>query len=243
MRTVEIFWTGGYDSSFRVLQLSRCPVRIKPYYLSDGRRSEPNELAAIAGITELLKAKPETQCEFLPLEILTKSDRKKVDAVSEAYARLRSRDHIGSQYEWLGWFATEHEGIEISVHEQAIALIRKYGALKRVSDEVTGDHHVIDRERSEADIVAVFGNYRFPLAEYTKLKMRECYAAMGAEDVMALTWFCYRPKGGKPCGTCHPCQCTIEEGLAGRFTGAALARYRLKRTGKRLLKAISIRRR
>ena len=43
---VEIFWTGGYDSTFRVVQLSRMDVVIRPYYLSDNRIAESYEISA-----------------------------------------------------------------------------------------------------------------------------------------------------------------------------------------------------
>ena len=39
MKKVKVLWTGGFDSTFRVTQLSRMDVEIEPYYLSDGRLS------------------------------------------------------------------------------------------------------------------------------------------------------------------------------------------------------------
>ena len=53
-KIVEIFWTGGFDSTFRIVQLSRCNVTIQPYYISDNRKSEKNELKAIEQITNIL---------------------------------------------------------------------------------------------------------------------------------------------------------------------------------------------
>ena len=43
----EVMWTGGFDSTFRICQLSRMDVVITPYYLCNNRPSEPNELNAI----------------------------------------------------------------------------------------------------------------------------------------------------------------------------------------------------
>lgn len=37
---INVLWTGGYDSSFRMVQLSKSNVMIQPYYLSDKRKCE-----------------------------------------------------------------------------------------------------------------------------------------------------------------------------------------------------------
>lgn len=38
-RIVNILWTGGLDSSFRVIELSQMEVIIQPYYIIDPVRS------------------------------------------------------------------------------------------------------------------------------------------------------------------------------------------------------------
>lgn len=77
MKTIEIFWTGGFDSTFRVVQLSRYPINLQPVYCSgvarDIRKSECYELRAIKQITSLLREKKETQSTILPLKILYNS--------------------------------------------------------------------------------------------------------------------------------------------------------------------------
>lgn len=74
MKTYEIFWTGGFDSTLRVVQLSRLPIRIQPVYCtgvaSDIRKSEFYELRAIKQISELLKSKSETKADILSLKIV-----------------------------------------------------------------------------------------------------------------------------------------------------------------------------
>ena len=74
METYEIFWTGGFDSTFRIVQLSRLPIKLQPVYCtgvaSDIRKSEFYELRAIKQISALLRTKPETKAEILPLKIV-----------------------------------------------------------------------------------------------------------------------------------------------------------------------------
>ena len=228
-KTVEVLWTGGYDSSFRIAQLSRRDVVIRPYYSSGGRQSEARELEAIETISGMLRANPQTRCELLPLEYVPKSACKLDPEVSAAFHRLRQREVLGTQYERLGAFALEHHGIEMSIHKHGriVDLIDKYGAFIRISDEAIGDYYVIDPEKTDRDLTTVFGNCHFPLVDYAKLDMKEEYARLGLNDVMAETWFCHTPIHGRPCGICTPCVCAIQEGMGARFTKTALIRYAL----------------
>lgn len=182
------------------------------------------ELKAIDQITNILKNDIRTKAEILPLKIINKTDRNQNQEVSEAYQRLLKKDFIGSQYDWLGVFALEHRGIELCVHkdDKAINIIEKYGCLKKESD-----YYTLDQEKSDPDLNIVFGNYHFPLADLTKLQMKQWYIENEYASVMNETWFCYQPLNGKPCGLCNPCKYTIEEGLSNRFTKTALLRYYL----------------
>ena len=177
--TVSVFWTGGYDSTFRICQLSRENVTIDPYYLSDNRAAEKMELQAIDNIREKLLDDPATKAAINPLIYVPADARHKDSRVARAFHRLVTSDFMGSQYEWLGAFALEHPGIEMSVHkdDKAIALILKYGALAPENTPY-GTCYAVDRDRSSEDIVVLFGSQRFPLADYTKLRMKREYAQM-----------------------------------------------------------------
>ena len=243
---VKILWTGGYDSSFRIVQLSMRPVEIQPYYVSDNRETEQAELLAIKKITTILKQKPTTACRFLPLQIVNMNQRMVNHQISKSYKNLRktdfiatlserlgifSRKHvIGTQYEWLGIFSKQHPAIELSIHEddKAVHLIKQHGSFKLISDEFIGEYAVIDKSKSSADINNVFGNFRFPIVNYTKSQMKEEYRKYGCDDIKDITWFCYSPINSKACGFCNPCIYSIEEGMAERFSLAAMKRYNYK---------------
>ncbi len=229
-KVVEILWTGGYDSTFRVVMLSRFDIVIQPYYISDKRESEKYELEAIKKITDILTADSNTKCEFRPICIIDVSQRKEIPEITDTYRRILKTDFIGRQYDFLACFATEHKGIELSVHEddKAILLINKYGKLNKVTDDTYGDYYVLDEQNTRKDIYTLFKDFHFPLVYYTKLQMKDYYIKNGYKDVMDLTWFCYTPVNGKPCGTCNPCCYTIEEGMSERFDKKALGRYKRK---------------
>lgn len=231
-RIIEILWTGGFDSTFRVLQLSRLPVVIQPFYLPDGREIQNIELSTIRKITDMLCQKKETKAEIRPVQVVQLKKEELSPEIVEAYGNVLKKDWLGTQYMYIGTFAREHQGIELSIHHEAIELIRKYAELRKISDELIGDYYEVDPLNAGKDILTIFQNCHFPLADYTKLSMSKIYRKWGCEDVMNTTWFCHYPVKGKPCGTCNPCQCTIREGLSERFTRKALFRfYMLPLTG------------
>lgn len=228
-KTVKILWTGGYDSTYRVMELSRLDLNIQPYYLSDNRQSEKYELDSISKIMKKLQEHAGTCCSILPLIIIGKKDRDESLSISSAYKRIYKKIFFGSQYEWLACFAKENKGIELSIHQddKAMEIIEKCGGLVQVNMEVVGENYILDTSQSNEDMVLIFGDFMFPLAYKTKLDMKEDYINWGYEDIMNDTWFCHTPHDGKPCGICNPCKYTIEEGLKERFTKKALIRYRV----------------
>lgn len=95
MKTYNVCWSGGIDSTFIVTQLSQFPVAIRPFYIRGQtfRQSEPQELEAIKAIRELLLADSRTKAELLPLTIIEKDDprikdREIVNAHRRIYMRL-----------------------------------------------------------------------------------------------------------------------------------------------------------
>ncbi len=225
-KEIEVLWTGGFDSSFRVCQLSRMDVIITPYYLCNNRPSEPNELNAINTIRTKLMNDPRTKATINPLVYVPVESRKTNEAVSDAYLKLRKVDYLGTQYDFLGVFALDHEGIEISIQDggNAKAFIQKHGTIKKVEDEY-GGYYILDKENSEPECYDLFGHYHFPVIGYTKKQMKEMFIKMGLEDIIDDTWFCFVPINGKPCGICNPCRYAIEQGMIERFSDAAIRRY------------------
>lgn len=95
MKTYNICWSGGLDSTFVVTQLSQYPVTIRPFYIKGQtfRQSESQELEGLKAIRELLLADSRTKAELLPLMIIEKDDprikdREIVNAHRRVYMRL-----------------------------------------------------------------------------------------------------------------------------------------------------------
>ncbi len=96
---VNILWTGGLDSTFRIVQLSMMDADIQPYYIIDKRNSEKHELKAISYIQKEIEKHPATKGNILPLKKYKVSDLEEDKQVYDAYRRLFERHSIGSQYE------------------------------------------------------------------------------------------------------------------------------------------------
>jgi hypothetical protein len=229
---VNILWTGGFDSSFRMVQLSKLDVTVQPYYLSDKKRhSEQNELNAISAITIDIKKHPDTKGIILPLIKLKVSEIEKDSEISQAYERLRKITLIGPQYDWLARFAKMKQGLELCLEKgestRARNCILKYGSLKNIIENQIS-YCIINEEESAIDLLKVFGSFHFPLPlfEITKVEMQEEYKKMGFEETMYKTWFCHRPVNNEPCGICNPCKSVIEECMTFRLSPAGLKRFK-----------------
>ena len=271
MELYEIFWTGGFDSSYRVAYLSRFPIMIQPVYCTgvakDIRKSEKYELNAIKEITKLLNSKEETKAKILPLKIVysPKNPPKERDKdfiyeelvhnhdVAKAFRRIYismmepRRDqlstkrgvlnavnldlYIDSQYQWLAAYANSRpKPVEVGITARYV---------KKFMDAIGGGYSIVevdngffkqyamDKSKCESeDGFTIFGNFAFSFYNAAlKPEIVEEYKKLNCEDVMNLTWFCYDPIDGKPCGQCWTCVHTYRDGITNRFSKEALQRY------------------
>lgn len=230
---VNILWTGGFDSSYRMLQLSKLDVTIQPYYLCDNRRSEQLELNAISAITDDIRLHPDTKCKIHPLITLKVENIEPNVEITDAFYRLQKLTAIGSQYDWLSRFARSCEGLELGLEcsesGRAYKCILKNGKIKKIIDGNIA-YCIVDEARSDPDMFKVFGNFRYPLPlfELTKTEILEEYRKLGFSATIDKTWFCHTPVRNKACGVCNPCKSAISEGLTFRFTAKALGRYKIE---------------
>ena len=228
---INILWTGGFDSTLRMLQLSKMEVEIQPYYLIDKRKSEKKELETISKILPDIVNHPQTRCTILPLIKFKVADLKPDIELSEAYQRLHANHLIGIQLDWLGRFAKQVPGIELSVEKSLLGhtynCITQNGSLTRIKEPKHG-YYVVDKKKSHPDLIKVFGNFHFPdlLFENTKMQMIDLYRELGFEHVILKTWFCHTPIKNKPCGVCIPCKAVMLEGLSFRLPPFAIRRYK-----------------
>lgn len=222
MGAVNVLWTAGWDSTFRVadLLLNQNAV-VRPWYAVDRhRRSAVTELATQDRIrTSLAQLDPGTAEKLLPTEIVEVEDVPPVPEISKAFQQLRSMRFLGDQYEWLARLAEHRQlTLELSIH-------RDDRARDALAGEVAydgGTYRLVSHPGDPA--LEVFRRFRFPLFDTTKLDMENAARDNGFSGVMEQTWFCHSPLRGQPCGYCNPCRYTRDEGLGRRVPPRTLRR-------------------
>lgn len=229
-KQINILWTGGLDSTYRVLELSMQDVTIQPYYLASVNPSTDREIQTIRELTEALKRRNETKCELLPVKVIDGETIASNEAIYHAWERLYEKTQLGSQYEFIARFAAQHNlilelGIEKDPKESTIQRCLDLNGGAVVKDGCVMAH--CDME----DMRLLFSNMRFPLPLFEMTKQDEIakYKEWHAEEILSMIWFCYHPVNGKPCGLCDPCKTYIEVGLGSMIPRKRLVLYYIRK--------------
>jgi hypothetical protein len=210
--TVRLLWTGGWDSTFRLLTLISEPdCIVQPYYVID--RSRPSlsiELDTIEKIIQVCRVPGRFPGTVLQPIIANKDDISPNSEIEERYKSLFSKKvTLADQYEWLSRYAAE-EGLTnlelcITSNCRISSIVENYcgESSKNLRNDVPDD-------------VLMFKYFSFPLARINKNQMKQISSDRGFDDIMNMTWFCQ--KNSKwPCGSCNSCHAAITGGLAHRI--------------------------
>ena len=229
-KIVEILWTGGWDSTFRMVELSRMDVRVKPIYLhGDNRLSEVYERRAMDDILKALRRREETIAEILDVEDVNIADIPANKEITDAYNVLHKDTGLGSQHEYLARFAAIHPGIELG-HELGVSqeghLTKALNKWCHMEPNPEGSGYIFVKEKSTREGNLVLGNFTYSIMDKTEKDMAELIKEWGYDDIMCMTWFCHSPINGSPCGVCHPCQVKLGSGMDFLLPYSAVRRNR-----------------
>lgn len=221
--TVNLLWTGGWDSTFQLLRLLLIHGRhVNPFYLQDATRpSTAIEIQTMDRIRDrLASVYPQTRQLLAPTRLFKVSELAEDHEINSAFRASVKQAFMGSQYAWLARFCRQQHitDMELCIHrdDKAHAAIEQYV----VEDVAPGGYRTyrFDPQYSHTGQYTLFGGFSFPLFEMSKLDMAAVNDERGWKDLMHMTWFCHRPgKDQQPCGRCNPCLYTIEEGLGWRI--------------------------
>jgi 7-cyano-7-deazaguanine synthase len=229
MPIINLLWTGGLDSTFRLCHLSHYAVTVQPYYITEKRKSMKNEIRAMDKIRTLLSKNCNKEFSILPT-IYVDRDTIAADAeLTQSWNVLHDKYVIGSQYEYIARFAKQQGiklevGIEFSPRSKAATALKSEGGLARCNYLINsimckwGGYLHLDATQASIDMINIFGNMQFPelLFSIDKLEEIRLMREWGLNEVVMTTWFCHNPVLGKPCGRCNPCRDALNEGLAWR---------------------------
>lgn len=219
---INLFWTGGWDSTYELLNLLLIHKKtVQPFYLIDAKRPS---LRAEIKTMNLLKSEinsgfPHTDELLLTTKYFSISDIPENPKLSDSYNNIRARTFIGEQYEWLARFCVwkEVSEIELAIHIDDTA----HKAIKGCTELLKDDHRKFFKLNPSCDVHLknIFQYYSFPILDMSKIDMKEMSEEKGWNEMMFNTWFCHKPtKNMKPCGLCNPCKYTVDEGLGLRVS-------------------------
>ncbi len=216
--TVTLLWTGGWDSTFRLLQLLHdTDARIQPLYLVDEERnSTPREIGVMRRIREMIEDEMSEEAErLLPTDYGSYRATRMEPHHREKWEALKERGRVGLQYPILASYA-EHNDIdrmELSI-EATTGSASILESVVKQRDTPAGPLHELPPSMDGEE--TLFRHFTFPLLDYTKLDMRREAERREWMPIMEQTWFCHTPIWGLPCGNCHPCRIARKEGMQHR---------------------------
>jgi hypothetical protein len=227
---VNLLWTGGWDSTFRLLQTTVCNAStVQPYYVIDHERQSLRcEFVAMAAIKDSVARQfPAARERILPTLIYELCEIPQSEAIAASRKSLLQESFIGGQYEWLARLAQwQHiPRLELAVHQDDRAHAFIEGLVER---DPSGAFAVSSESTNPA--ATLFRDFVFPILDITKLDMASVAEEYGFTDILEQTWFCHYPDArSRPCGSCRPCRSTIQEGLARRIPVANRIKSRIFR--------------
>ncbi|TDT39475.1 queuosine biosynthesis protein QueC [Halospina denitrificans] len=209
---MDVLWTGGWDSTFRILQHLFEGRDVKPHYILDpGRPSTKREIKAMKDLREQFNADHRLGGRLHETRMVKKCSFPEDARIREAYQDLIRIRYIGEQYKWIAEYCKYFDLRRIEVSVLNNPLILKY--------------HI----NKEYPFSVIFSYFEFPLINYSKTDMKEWCEENGFMGIMELTWFCHTPrKSGMPCGVCHPCITVMKEGMSGRMPFSSKIHYHLR---------------
>lgn len=222
---VKLFWSGGWDSTFRLLQLVLTDKKVvQPYYLIDPKRKSLRlELKARREImNRLAREHPEARTLILPTIFYEVGEILPDKELAKAYSEHRKTKRCESQYLWQAEYCKQFglQDVEMAAERdehEVTELERRYFGRYVEGTGKPGEYRIAKAYMTEP-IYKLFGWYTFPIYDLSRQDMEQEAARQGWLETMQLTWFCQSPvKGRYPCGTCLPCQQAIKKGQGRRI--------------------------
>ena len=194
---INVFWTGGLDSTYLVVKLLSMGITVQPYYIIDSeRKSLKKELSAIERISECINRCSTMKGDLLPAIIIRKECIKTYPDITNLVVgvMMEQRGKVVHTLEGKDLVKQELNGLEVFT-----------------TKELLGLNH---------DAFVLYENILFPTLLVGKKKTEEWEELhqLGFGDVAEMTWFCHHPILGMTCGHCNPCQDALNEGIAFRVS-------------------------
>jgi hypothetical protein len=226
---IHLFWTGGYDSTFRLCQALLDGKTVQPIYIeyehldnlpqkSFKRKNHKQEIWAMKNIRQYIHRKfPDEYKNLKQTIIISNIDIKPHIVTTMEKLWLNGQSHrpmtqLGGLAQVCEDMGQDIEMVLIAhgnLYKMLYPFVRKskngYFRLKDSSDQ---DYWDPNNSVSIED-VQIFKHFLFPQWAYTKEDMLKEAEINNYRDILDLTWSCWFPVNGKPCNYCLSCRIRI----------------------------------
>ena len=230
-KTVHLLWTGGWDSTFRLLYLVfHLKKNVRPHYIVDtGRNITLREIETIANIKQAIYEKDPSAAGLVkPLMLTSLHEIPEDRVIMEKFSNLSSKVHFGIQYEWLARYAKNNPSMKLEIGLQHDNFANRFeqffrGRMQLNSKDPDYQFWELVDVAPEED-VSILTPFHFPIWRTHKLQMKAIAEEHDFLDILEMSWFCHSPVKGKPCGLCTPCVVALREEMYYRFPRSAIRR-------------------
>jgi 7-cyano-7-deazaguanine synthase in queuosine biosynthesis len=188
----NVFWTGGYDSTFLVVYLLEFG-NVQPVYLKGDafvRKSKDKEIQTMDAIRKSIRS----SYKLLPTIYVNNQllDQDILDAEQEAKEFYDGKKlSTVLQYTYMAQYCKDNNFIG---HVAAVNSGNYWQKLPVIDKGTT---------RCRNTTLRLFKNFRFPCIHLSKEEMR---TLLNNDDILKKTWTCRRPVNDMPCGKCSLCK-------------------------------------
>lgn len=242
MERHNLLFTGGFDSTFRLCQLSRMEgVEVQPVYFKFddllGRSNQQKEIDAQDAVISCLRNKSATKAVIFNPIRLSDSDLPYDPDYDEAFDFWHNSHFIQSQLRCIGKVPLLFPGIEIA-REGPTLKHREEGYIYGKTRTALMHHGMkfvdnpdgsvlIDGSHAEPGLDLLYCRFTYPILGIPETSMAPLIHEWGYEDVFKLTWTCDFNLD-HPCGVCHNCETKWDSGLKGFFGPEATRNHMVK---------------
>lgn len=220
MKNVNIFWTGGLDSTCRVLELSIMhDVEIQPYYIIiPTRKSSQSEINAINNITNIIRKLPNYNGHLNDLKIYKIYEFENYPDIHKG--RCNQKEYkVGYQYSYCADLCRYlNMQCEICLENEPTCSGHRSIKHEVVLCENELDYFIDKQKSPKNNIYNIFENILFPKSIFNMSKKDEIeYITCINVKILDHIIFCHKLTNGELCGECTPCKSYKKLGLFNLF--------------------------
>jgi len=212
-----LFWTGGYDSTFRLLQLCKKKINVQPIYIyGDGvdgdnpfgqRNNKIKEVKTMGKIREMInKLYPWTRTTLRTT--LYVKDIPENDMISSGYRKIHYTMGLlkkpSGQLEKIARFSYLHKK-EMEVGMEDLSRDKDF-PITNYTIDCKDKCRIKDKLLHDSRYLYVLKYLRFPICHLSKKNMLHIAKKEGWVEILKSTWTCWFPNDDKPCGKCQMCK-------------------------------------